>query len=131
MRPSIQSATNICLVAVVLFVFNSCALILSGTKQGVHFDSSPPSVDVYIDGARAGTTPCKIELKKNKEYSIEFRKEGYESRTYRISNSVGAGWIVLDILVGLVPVVIDATTGAWYSLDQESINTILEKQLPK
>ena len=128
MRPSIQSSAIICLVAVFLFVFNSCALIFSGTKQGVQFDSSPPSADVYIDGARAGTTPCKIELKKNKEYSIEFRKESYQSRTYRISNSVGAGWVVLDILAGLVPIVIDATTGAWYSLDQESINTILEKQ---
>lgn len=38
------------------------------------------------------------------------------------------GWIVLDILGALVPVVIYAATGAWYSLDQKNIDAVLEKQ---
>jgi hypothetical protein len=31
-------------------------------------------------------------------------------------------------VLGLVPVVIDAATGAWYSLDQKNIDAVLEKQ---
>ncbi|MGC9093737.1 MAG: hypothetical protein ACP5JH_10890 [Bacteroidota bacterium] len=34
---------------------------------------------------------------------------------------------MLDILGGLIPVIIDAATGAWYYLDQTSINAVLEK----
>ncbi|GAA5522894.1 hypothetical protein Asal01_02862 [Fodinibius salicampi] len=34
----------------------------------------------------------------------------------------------LDVLGGLVPVVVDAATGAWYNLDQESINATLKEQ---
>ena len=44
-----------------------------------------------------------------------------------ITNHVGAGWIVLDVLCGLVPVIIDAATGAWCDLDQKNIKAVLEK----
>ncbi|OLD74169.1 MAG: hypothetical protein AUI33_06455 [Ignavibacteria bacterium 13_1_40CM_2_61_4] len=109
-------------------IINGCAILFSGTNAGVRMESSPDGVEVWVNGAKAGVTPCKIELKKNQEYSVEFRKEGYTTRTYRLTNSVGAGWIILDILGGLVPVVIDAATGAWYGLSQDNINTVLEKQ---
>ena len=64
----------------------------------------------------------------NKTYTIEFRKEGYKSKLVNITNHIGAGWIILDVLGGLIPVIIDAATGAWYELDQKNVNTILEKQ---
>lgn len=105
-----------------------CAIIFSGTNAGVKMNSSPDGAEVWVNGAKAGTTPCKIELKKSQEYSIEFRKDGYTPRTYRITNSVGAGWVVLDVLGGLIPVVVDAATGAWYGLSDDNINLVLEKQ---
>lgn len=118
----------VALLTCMVLIFNSCAIIFSGTNAGVRMDSSPDGVEVWVNGAKAGVTPCKIELKKNQEYSIEFKKEGYQTRSYRLTNSVGAGWVVLDILGGLVPVIIDAATGAWYSLSQDNINAVLEKQ---
>lgn len=116
--------------AIVLFfvVFLAgCATLFKGTKESVSFDGGPGSVEVYVNGQKAGVTPFKMELKSDKEYTIEFRKEGYKSKTYTLSNKVGAGWVILDILGGLLPVVIDAATGAWYSLDQTTFNTTLEK----
>lgn len=71
-----------------------------------------------------------LKLKVNKTYTIEFRKEGYKSKTHNINNSVGAGWIILDVLAGLVGVIVDGITGAWYSLDQENVNAVLDKQQP-
>jgi len=127
-----QSIYNIgrwlCLIAVTVFIFNGCGLIFQGTKQDVGFDSGPGAAEVWVNGAKVGVTPCKIELKRNEEYTIEFKKEGYQTKSYRITNGVGAGWVILDILGGLIPVVIDAATGAWSSLDQNSINATLEKQ---
>ena len=121
----------ICIVATLSMLFNQCALIFSGTKSNVGFDATPTSCEVYVDGVKLGTTPCKIELKRDKEYTIEFRKAGYGTRTYKISNSVNAGYVVLDVLGGLIPVIIDAATGSWYSFDQYNINTVLEKQQPR
>jgi hypothetical protein len=77
-----------------------------------------------------GKTPLQLKLASKKEYAIEFRAEGYQPRVYNISNKVGAGWIVLDVLAGLIPVIIDAATGAWYKLDQDNINAVLIKQQP-
>jgi hypothetical protein len=45
-----------------------------------------------------------------------------------VNASVGAGWVIIDILGGLLPVIIDAATGDWYSLDQDHVNAALEKQ---
>ena len=54
--------------------------------------------------------------------------EGYESITRVVNTKVGAGWIVLDVLGGLIPVVIDAATGNWNKLDQDAVNAVLEEQ---
>jgi hypothetical protein len=45
-----------------------------------------------------------------------------------LSNSLGAGYVIFDILGGLVPVIIDAATGSWYVLDQDNIYMSLEKE---
>jgi hypothetical protein len=47
---------------------------------------------------------------------------------FNITNHVGVGWIVLDVIFGLVPVIVDAATGSWYELDQKIVNALLEKQ---
>jgi len=67
-------------------------------------------------------------LKADKSYNIEFRKEGYESVTRVVNTKVGGGWIVLDILGGLIPVIIDAVTEDWNKLDQDAVNAALIEQ---
>jgi len=115
-------------IAVASFVFISCATIFKGTTDDVNFSSDPSSAKVYINGSLLGTTPVQLELKSKNSYTIEFKKEGYETRTVILNNSVGAGWIVLDVIFGIIPVVIDAATGSWFSLDQEHVNAVLEQQ---
>ena len=105
-----------------------CATILKGTSQDVFLVSEPSKAEIYIDGQLRGTTPLDLELECDKTYVIEFRMDGYETQTFNISNSVGAGWVILDVVCGLVPVIVDAVTGAWYTLDQDNINAVLERQ---
>jgi hypothetical protein len=118
-------------VFVICIFLSSCALIFKGTKEEVRFGSDPQRAEVYIDGVKMGETPFALKLVTKKAYLIEFRKEGYKSKSYQINNKVGAGWIVLDVLGGLIPVIIDAATGAWYSFDQKNIDAVLEKQQEK
>jgi len=114
------------IVAVLLAV--GCATIFKGASENVDFSSDPSGADVYVNGSLRGKTPINLKLESKKTYTIEFKKDGYEPRTYTLTNHVGAGWIILDILAGLIPVIIDASTGAWYELDQDAVNAVLEEQ---
>ncbi len=120
-----------CLLATSIFVLNGCATIFKGSTDTVNFSSDPSGAKVYVNGSLMGTVPLQLELKSNQTYTIEFRKEGYDNKTVILNNSVGAGYIVLDILFGLVPIIVDAATGNWYSLDQNHVNAALEAQQPK
>lgn len=106
----------------------SCAAIFKGTSSNLNLSSDPSGATVYVNGFPRGKTPVKLKLESKKSYNIEFKKEGYETLTYTITNHVGAGWIILDILGGIVPIVVDAATGAWYHLDQDAVNAVLEEQ---
>lgn len=112
-------------LVMVLFLTN-CATVFKGTTTDVNFRSDPTGAEVYVNGNEMGNTPVELKLESKKIYHIEFKKEGYESKTYTITNHIGVNWVILDVLLGLVPVIVDAATGSWYYLDQESINTVLE-----
>jgi len=115
-------------LGLVLFYLSSCATLFKGTRQDVNFNSDPQKARVIVNGEDMGQTPCSLKLESKKSYKIEFKAEGYKTQMINIANHIGAGWIVLDVLMGLVPVIVDAATGAWYSLDQKNVNAILEKQ---
>ena len=116
---------------IVVFVLSlsGCAAIFKGNSSKIDTNSTPKGAQVYVYGNLMGETPIRLKLESKRSYAIEFRMEGYKSKTFNVTNHVGAGWIVLDILCGLVPVIVDAATGAWYDLDQKNINVILEKLL--
>ena len=111
-----------------VFFLSSCATLFKGTNDEVRFGSEPQRAEVWVNGAKMGETPLSLKLESKKTYQIEFRKEGYKPVTKSITNHVGAGWIILDVLAGLVPAIVDAATGAWYSLDQKNVDAMLEKQ---
>lgn len=120
---------SVCLAC--LFLFSSCATLFKGNSSKLDLNSEPQAAQVYVNGNLMGETPVRLKLESKGTYSIEFKKDGYKTKTVNIQNHVGAGWIVLDVLTGLVPVIIDAMTGAWYGLDQTNVNAILEKQQPR
>ena len=114
-------------LSVVAGALGGCASILKGTSQDVFLVSEPSKAEIYIDGQLRGTTPLELELETDKTYVVEYRMDGYTTQTFNISNSIGAGWIILDVVCGLVPVVVDAVTGAWYSLDEDNISAVMER----
>jgi len=130
-RCRILKKTFIVLMLISLvFYFSGCAAIFKGSNSKLNLSSDPEGAKVYVNGNYYGTTPIRILLKSNQTYTIEFKKEGYKTVARNITNHVGAGWVILDVLGGLVPVIIDAATGSWYELDQKNINALLEKQQP-
>lgn len=117
-----KKALFIVLIASGLLFLTSCATIFSGSSDEVTILSSPDDADVYINGMRYGSTPMIVSLAKGNTYYVELRKEGYDSRKVIITSEVGIGWVVLDVIAGLVPLVIDIATDAWSELTPDLIS---------
>jgi len=110
-----------------LILLNGCATVFKGTSSNIQLWSEPPGAKVYVDGFPVGTTPTKLKLESKKSYHVEFKKDGYENANYLLTNHVSVGWLVVDILFGFVPILVDALTGSWYGLDQDAFRVNLEK----
>lgn len=105
--------------------FSGCATIFSGSNETINFNSEPQGARVIINGSEEGKTPLAARLRKGKDYIIEYIKDGYDIKSMRMTYSVGAGWIVLDILAGCVGLIVDAVTGNWNSFDQKEYKATL------
>ena len=105
-----------------------CATLLKGNTQEVAFASDPAKAQVYINGSYFGDTPFTMELYSSNSHTVEFRKSGYQSKSFLINSELGLGWVILDVISGFYPVVIDAITGDWKVLDPTIVMTNLEKR---
>lgn len=116
------------LLASIFFFFTGCATLEKGTHESVDFDSDPSGADVYVNGDRMGSTPVTLKLESKTIQRVEFKKSGYRSKNYTITNHIVTKWVIFDVILGVAPVIVDAVTGAWYELDQDEVNAVLEKE---
>lgn len=105
-----------------------CATIFVGSKEGIEFNSEPTGAKILVNGSDEGTTPAMIALKRGNEYNIELKKDGYISKSLRVTYSLNTGWLILDIVCGLIGVVVDGVTGNWNGFDINSYNVVLEEK---
>jgi len=118
-------ATVLC--AIGILSLNGCATLIKGGYADVDVTSDPKSAKVYVNGELVGETPITVDLSSEQTHVIEFRKEGFETRTYILGKHVGAGWLVLDLLFW-PSLIVDAITGDWYTFDEYEVSVQLEKQ---
>ncbi len=104
-----------------------CATLFKSKNAVVKLDSDPQGAVVYINGNRMGRTPLPLKMSHKDPLTITFKKEGYEDKTYIINTKTAAGWVILDCLGGFIPVVIDAVTGNWTSLEETEVKVLLEQ----
>ncbi len=107
---------------------NSCATILNSDTTSVRFTSEPAEAKVYVNGMEMGRTPCSIDLKSKGNHSVEIRKDGYDKCFRQLSSEFSAGYLIGDIIFGVWPIIIDAATGKWNSLNNSEIHCSLEKK---
>jgi len=129
---NIKTLRSVACLLCLIFLLNGCALVFSSPRELVVFDSDPEEAEVSINGLRRGTTPFECELDTSTTYTVEFRLEGYASKYETISHSLDGVYVFLDIIPGLllgaIPIIIDAVTGSWYSLDKNHVYAELYKK---
>jgi hypothetical protein len=104
---------------------SGCGALFSSQETQVSLSSTPVGADVLIDGNLVGQTPFIHEFKNNKDHAVTFRMAGHKDQTCMLTKSVRPGIVILDVLGGLIPVVVDAATGSWYKLDKANCTVML------
>ena len=125
MKHSLKRTLTIFTLVLLTSVFSGCATLFAPKTHPLAVNSDPYGAEVFVNGLRMGVTPLQLSLKADKSYTIEFRKEGYETITSIVNTKVGVGWVVLDVLGGFIPVIIDAATGSWNKLDKDNVHVFL------
>jgi len=116
-------------VLVTLIFTSSCATIISGSRQVVKINSNPKSAKVYINEVEVGTTPLEKNLKRNQEYNILIKLDGYQPYETLLEKKFNA-WYLGNILIGgVIGLVVDPITGAMYKLSPEELNANLEDKM--
>jgi hypothetical protein len=105
-----------------------CATIVHGTTQYVPVSSNPTGAQVTVDGQIYYTTPCVIELERDKAHIVTFTLEGYTTEHMKIENSLSA-WFYIGIIPGLIFIgpVYDLISGGAYELTPEMVFASLKK----
>ena len=111
------------LLAVLLLT--GCATLFSASNVPVSFNSNPPGAEVLIEGNSVGTTPFTVNLNNHMGHRVILRREGHQDFTCMFDTGVPAKWVILDILGGFVPIIIDAATGDWKELQTDVCNATL------
>lgn len=122
-----RKGTVLLLLTSFVFALPGCATLFNSGSANVPMSSDPTGAEVIVDGNRRGTTPVTLELDNNSKHTVVFQKEGYKDVTCELGTSVGAGWVVLDVLGGLAPIIIDAATGKWKSLNTKNCNVTMRE----
>jgi hypothetical protein len=105
-----------------------CGTIMHGTHQDISISSTPQGAKFETAPVTGTyTTPATVTLERNHEYVLTFSKEGYTPATLNIRKDIGPGTVIADVLLGIIPLIIDAATGAWYGLSPESATVTLAR----
>lgn len=120
-----------CSVSAIMMILtislSGCATLLRGSGDPMMITSAPTAATVALNGVEIGTTPIQMRLPAKDLQLLRFSKDGYRPATVAVSGSVGSGWVILDILCGLVPVIVDAATGSWYSRDRDLVHVTMQR----
>lgn len=95
-----------------------CGAILNSSTADVTV-SSNVSGEIYVDGQPTGATaPGVVRVGNHKDHVIGVRTADGKVGTCQLTSSVGAGYVVLDVVfTALLGVIVDAATSSWTSVD--------------
>ena len=114
-------------VLAIMVLSNGCAAMLHGTQRALSVSTQPPGARVKVDGGSTITSPGIMMVPAQKTYNLTATKEGYKEEATGISSKIYVGSVIADVLLtGLIGVIVDAATGAWYYPIVTNVELVLE-----
>ncbi len=94
-----------------------CALLANSTTQFVDVTSSPPGVQVLVDGRAAGETPLQVELPRRRGgVVLRFEKDGFQAEQRPLRRSLSRSLWGDAYFLARLPVN-EYTWGRWAALN--------------
>lgn len=122
------AVTRPLMVLAAALALSGCGVIFGGSTKTLTVTSTPSEARLTTEPLTGSfTTPATLELERKKSYTLVVWKEGYREAQFPIQRKVRAGPLIMDILFGLVPVVVDAVTGGLWDLQPEMPSVTLER----
>ncbi|WP_374530070.1 PEGA domain-containing protein [Novosphingobium sp.] len=103
---------KVILVAVAGASLGGCATVINGTSQDYWIESDPSGAIVRLTGGMTCETPCKLNLKRGRDFRADFTLEGYRSAYVLVQSRTGGAAAGNILLGGLIGGVVDGTNGA-------------------
>lgn len=116
---------GLALAALSLSSLSACGALFNGGPANVTVNSNPAGAEVWVDGTNRGVTPATLQLSKGQNHTVTLRRPGYQETTVMLNRKLSTTYLILDVLGGLVPIIVDAATGSWYVLDTDDVNVTL------
>jgi hypothetical protein len=110
-----------------LVLVAGCATVIKGDQSSIRVTSEPACAPVYVNGVPSGLTPVTLKLPSRNNYVVQLEMPGYQYAATATYAKLGGGWLVLDILLLVIPAIVDAATGAWYYTDPEALHFALKQ----
>ncbi len=115
--------SKIILVCSIAILFSNCATIISGSRQFVDIASEPTAAKVYINEIEIGNTPVQQNLKRNQEYQLVIKLNGYETYEMKLERKFNAWYIGNVLFGGIIGLIVDPATGAMHRLRPQDLET--------
>lgn len=117
------------ILTITVVLISGCATIFKGSNAEVRFNSSPANATISINGIDRGSTPIALNLKRDNNYVVNFKKEGYEEVNIEVNKSFDAATTIVGNLFSwwLLGVVVDVASGAAYSLTPADIQANMDE----
>lgn len=107
-----------------------CATLIHGSSQSIRVDSEPEGARVEVDGRPVGQTPTTVDLSRDEDHRVRLHHERHEAHTVTLQQGRSL-WASVNLLNLILPgVLVDLSTGAFYSLDPDPISPTLEETTP-
>ena len=123
----------------IIFLFSSCASIVTKSTYPLSINSNPSSAKISITDKKGkeiylGNTPAVVKLKagagffSKAEYQVKFSSPGYDDRIVPVIFKLD-GWYFGNIFLGgvLGMLIVDPATGAMWKIETEFLNETLTK----
>ena len=116
---------NLILTAAIATQLAGCGALFNNSTQQVYVTSNLRG-QIIVDGQPTGVrAPGTVVVNNHTDHVISVQGPDGRAGACALTATVGGGYVVLDILAGLLGVVIDAATGAWKSVGNSCYVNVL------
>ena len=110
---------------VIALLGSGCATMFMGAHQRIQVLSDPPGATVKVDNY-ISSTPTILKLRRKYDHFITIEKSGYDPIYAKIDSHFNFG-LFLNVLILFPPgMIVDAATGASWSLTPDDFNVKLK-----